>query len=132
MSQIAEMMGRSKGSVCGLRLRMKLPPRPRAAQRDKRNPYGSPSSPNRNDGKPRAPRNAEDQSGLVAAQQNLEAAAEKGFPNGGKDFVELGSRDCRFINGDPMVGGHKFCGAKAVHGKSWCSHHYRVVFRDVR
>jgi len=130
MSDIGLKMGRSKNSMCSLRRRLNLPSRPRIAERGVRNPYGSPAHNKRADGRPRAPRKADDQSGFTAAITKLNTASEEGFPRGGKTFIELGSRDCRFISGDPRVGDHKFCGAPSVEGKSWCSHHYKVVYRD--
>ena len=130
MSGIAEMLGRTKNSVCSLRRRLKLKSRPRVAESGKKNPY-RPTNNRRQDGKSLAPRKTPDPSDYNTAQANLEAAALQGFVNGGKTLLELGSRDCRFIDGDPRVGGHRFCGARTVEGKSWCAGHFAVVMKRI-
>jgi len=130
MDAIAKQIGRTKGSVCGLRRRMKLPHRPKIAEAGKRNPYGRPVHNKRADGRERAPKIKKERViPTTLATLTLEEANAQGFENGGKTFVELGSSCCRFIKGDVRAGDHRFCGSKAIPGKSWCPGHYRVVYR---
>jgi hypothetical protein len=133
MTAIAEKMGKTKGSVCGLRYRLNLKPRTRIALAGKPNPYGSQISKTRLkarcDGKPRAPKINKDPSDLIAAERRIAEAADVGFHNGGLTFEQLTPSCCRFIKGDVKDPEHRYCGSKTVPGRSWCRHHYFVVYR---
>jgi hypothetical protein len=133
MSDIAAKMGRTKGSVCGMRLRMGLPKRIRIAKPGEPNPYGCQISKTRLrqrcDGKPRAPKIAKDPSALREAEQRLAEAADVGFHGGGLTFAQLTPSCCRFIKGEVQDPAHRYCGSKVVPGHSWCRHHMGVVFR---
>ena len=84
---------------------------------------------NGNAGQPKAP----------AIMHRIEAATVKppramrvpiDLPEVGKRLrlVDLGPRDCRYCNGDPLTADHSFCGAPAMPGKPWCEAHFRIVF----
>jgi hypothetical protein len=133
MTAIAEKMGKTKGSVCGLRYRLGLKPRTRIALAGRPNPYGCQISKTRLkarcDGKPRAPKINKDPSDLIAAERRIAEAADVGFHNGGLTFEQLTPSCCRFIKGDVKDPEHRYCGSKTVPGRSWCRHHYFVVYR---
>lgn len=47
----------------------------------------------------------------------------------GVTILELSDRGCRFLLTDPALGlDARYCGEKAVPGKSWCRHHMGAVF----
>jgi hypothetical protein len=137
MNEIAERMGRTKNAMCGLRSRLNLPKRGSIAVAGQPNLYATRISKTwqkmrRADGKPRAPKIAKDPVDLRAAEQRIKEAADVGFHNGGLTFAQLTPTCCRFIKGEVQDPAHRYCGSKVVEGKSWCRHHYGVVFRDVR
>ena len=133
MTEIAAKMGKTKGSVCGLRYRLGLKPRTRIALAGRPNPYGCQISKTRLkarcDGKPRAPKINKDPAALIAAERRIAEAADVGFHNGGLTFEQLTPSCCRFIKGDVKDPEHRYCGSKTVPGRSWCRHHYFVVYR---
>lgn len=135
MMEIAQRMGRTKSAVCGIRHRLNLPKRASIAVAGKPNPYTPAINVKRKircDGRRIAPKVAKDPVELRAAEKRIEEAADVGFHNGGLTFAQLTPTCCRFIKGEVQDPEHRYCGSKVIEGKSWCRHHYGVVFRNVR
>jgi GcrA cell cycle regulator len=135
MLEIARQMGRTKNAICGIRHRLGLPKRSSIAVPGQPNPYTPVQNIKRKlrcDGRPKAPKIAKDPVELRAAEERIKEAADVGFHNGGLTFAQLTPTCCRFIKGEVQDPAHRYCGSKVVEGKSWCRHHYGVVFRNVR
>lgn len=127
LEKIGARLNVSKNTIARLRDELGLEPRERRV--------GIPGKPNlttlhrrkRCDGKSFAPKF--NNTGTQEIEASIEDACSIGFDNGGLTFAEITNQTCRFIRGskhDP-----RYCEQQAVPGKSWCEHHYRVVFRDV-
>jgi len=133
MLDIANMIGRTKNAMCGLRSRMDLPKRGSIAIAGEPNRYAQSISKTRLkmrcDGKPHAPKIKKDPAALLEAQRRIAEAADVGFHGGGLTFEQLTPSCCRFIKGEVQDPAHRYCGSKVMEGKSWCRHHHGVVFR---
>ena len=75
-----------------------------------------------------APLRPAQDSGLdVGSSPDIEPATA--FPNGGVTLLDLEFGMCRWIQGDPRdIEAHRYCGAKARAGQSYCVSHHALAY----